>query len=60
MNPNISDLTHETTKTNSAPSGWKEHNGKTDLLEGIRAYHVWLIWGWHDIRQRYRRSVLGR
>ncbi|WP_198555865.1 ABC transporter permease [Rahnella sp. AA] len=59
MNPNISDLTREKAEANNAPSGWKEHNGKTDMLEGIRAYHVWLIWGWHDIRQRYRRSVLG-
>lgn len=59
MNPS-SDLTNEmSTNTHRAPTGWKEHNGKTDMLEGIKAYHVWLIWGWHDIRQRYRRSVLG-
>ncbi|NMG29137.1 ABC transporter permease [Aromatoleum evansii] len=25
----------------------------------MRAMHVWLALGWHDIRQRYRRSVLG-
>lgn len=59
MNLKTSDLTAEAAKENGEPLGWKEHNGKTDLLEGIRAYHVWMIWGWHDIRQRYRRSVLG-
>lgn len=40
-------------------SGWQKHDGKTDMLEGFRNYHVWMIWGWHDIKQRYRRSVLG-
>lgn len=61
MNPNSSDLKHGATANDAhrTPSGWKEHSGKTDILEGMRAYHVWLIWGWHDIRQRYRRSVLG-
>ncbi|MFP1908932.1 ABC transporter permease [Lonsdalea quercina] len=59
MKPQTSNLTSDTTTKHIAPSGWKEHNGKTDMLEGLKAYHVWLIWGWHDIRQRYRRSVLG-
>ncbi|WP_050516130.1 ABC transporter permease [Dickeya chrysanthemi] len=59
MNSRTSDLTCETTGRHDDSSGWKKHNNKTDLFEGIRAYHVWLIWGWHDIRQRYRRSVLG-
>lgn len=30
-----------------------------DLLIGMKAVHVWGALGWHDIRQRYRRSVLG-
>jgi ABC-type polysaccharide/polyol phosphate export permease len=30
-----------------------------DLLEGARAYHIWGRLAWQDIRQRYRRSVLG-
>ncbi|MBP2834502.1 MULTISPECIES: ABC transporter permease [Dickeya] len=59
MNSRTSDLTRETTGRHDDSSGWKEHSNKTDLFEGIRAYHVWLIWGWHDIRQRYRRSILG-
>lgn len=38
---------------------WHNHNGKTDILVGLSSTHVWLTLGWHDIKQRYRRSVLG-
>jgi ABC-type polysaccharide/polyol phosphate export permease len=31
----------------------------TEILAGFRAWPVWMILGWDDIRQRYRRSVLG-
>lgn len=30
-----------------------------DLYGGLQAYHVWGLLGWQDIRQRYRRSLLG-
>ncbi|WP_206951408.1 ABC transporter permease [Trinickia acidisoli] len=30
-----------------------------DLVKALRATETWLFLGWHDIRQRYRRSVLG-
>jgi ABC-type polysaccharide/polyol phosphate export permease len=30
-----------------------------DIVEGIRAIHVWPSLGWQDVKQRYRRSVLG-
>ena len=30
-----------------------------DLVQGARARHLWYLLGWQDIRQRYRRSVLG-
>jgi lipopolysaccharide transport system permease protein len=30
-----------------------------DLREGITSYHIWGTLGWQDIRQRYRRSVIG-
>ncbi|HEX7936732.1 MAG TPA: ABC transporter permease [Paraburkholderia sp.] len=35
------------------------HDGRDDLIAGLRAVRVWGTLGWHDIRQRYRRSVLG-
>lgn len=38
---------------------WHTHTGKNDILVGLTSVHVWLALGWHDIRQRYRRSVLG-
>ena len=30
-----------------------------DLYRGIRAWQLWTMLGWNDIRLRYRRSVLG-
>lgn len=30
-----------------------------DLVEGLRRWRLWGLMGWQDIRQRYRRSVLG-
>jgi lipopolysaccharide transport system permease protein len=38
---------------------WPRFDGSSDIVVGIFASHVWLALGWHDIRQRYRRSVLG-
>ncbi|KVG31613.1 ABC transporter permease [Burkholderia diffusa] len=35
------------------------HTGQNDLMVGMRATRVWGTLGWHDIRQRYRRSILG-
>ena len=31
----------------------------SEVLVGFRAWRVWVVLGWNDIRQRYRRSVLG-
>jgi ABC-type polysaccharide/polyol phosphate export permease len=30
-----------------------------EILEGFGAWRVWTVLGWDDIRQRYRRSILG-
>jgi ABC-2 type transport system permease protein/lipopolysaccharide transport system permease protein len=30
-----------------------------DLIEGLRMWELWSTLGWHDIRQRYRRSAIG-
>lgn len=32
---------------------------KTDLTRGLLSVRIWSTLAWHDIRQRYRRSVLG-
>jgi lipopolysaccharide transport system permease protein len=33
--------------------------GVRDLADGVRAHALWAFMGWQDIRQRYRRTVLG-
>jgi ABC-type polysaccharide/polyol phosphate export permease len=38
---------------------WYDHTGSTDIWVAMRNVHVWAALGWHDIRQRYRRSVIG-
>ncbi|MDQ3185880.1 MAG: ABC transporter permease [Pseudomonadota bacterium] len=30
-----------------------------DVTSGLKSYKVWALLGWQDIKQRYRRSVLG-
>ncbi|MEE8435857.1 MAG: ABC transporter permease, partial [bacterium] len=30
-----------------------------DLSDGLANWPLWLMLGWHDIRLRYRRSVIG-
>jgi lipopolysaccharide transport system permease protein len=35
------------------------HPALADILDGIRKYPVWSALAWQDIRQRYRRSLLG-
>lgn len=30
-----------------------------DIVDGVKQYPVWSVLAWQDIRQRYRRSVLG-
>ena len=32
---------------------------EAEIFNGFRAWRVWTILGWDDIRQRYRRSILG-
>jgi ABC-type polysaccharide/polyol phosphate export permease len=35
------------------------HTISQEVVAGFRAWPVWVIMGWDDIRQRYRRSVIG-
>lgn len=49
----------QTTLSSRSLARWRDHDGRSDILTGLLASHVWLALGWHDIRQRYRRSVLG-
>jgi ABC-type polysaccharide/polyol phosphate export permease len=38
---------------------WHSHVGRNDIWVALFSYHVWSALGWHDIKQRYRRSILG-
>ena len=41
---------------------WRDHRYRQaldDLRRGLLAFELWAYLGWHDIRQRYRRSLLG-
>ena len=35
------------------------HDEHNDILVGMKSVRIWGTLGWHDIRQRYRRSVIG-
>ncbi len=41
------------------PEDWRLHGPNQDIADGLGAVHIWGVLGLHDIRQRYRRSVLG-
>jgi len=47
----------------SEPVAWKTTSqwrlAVTDLIEGLRAHRVWMLLANMDIKQRYRRSVIG-
>jgi lipopolysaccharide transport system permease protein len=44
----------------SSPRGEsKAARAARDVVNGVTNYAVWVTFGWQDIRQRYRRSVLG-
>jgi ABC-type polysaccharide/polyol phosphate export permease len=45
--------------SSSGANDWYDHDGRTDIWVAMRNVHVWAALGWHDIRQRYRRSVIG-
>ena len=50
---------HDAPSSPSAPAPSQARRALFDLVEGARAHHLWYLLGWRDIRQRYRRSLLG-
>src|ERR1700692_133639 len=47
------------TQVKDAPSMTATAACPVDVVSGFQAWPIWFIMGWDDIRQRYRRSVLG-
>ena len=58
---------HQLTEVRAISSSYNSENRRAspfmvamrDLIDGFRHHHIWLLLGWQDIKQRYRRSVLG-
>lgn len=50
---------HASVDLNTARHGEQWRLALRDLVEGAKAYHVWVITGWQDIKQRYKRSAIG-
>ena len=64
----ISCRTRGSRETSTAPAAGILPSGKSrtsreaalrDVLEGLRRWELWVTMGWYDVRQHYRRSVLG-
>ncbi|CAB3776332.1 hypothetical protein LMG28688_00211 [Paraburkholderia caffeinitolerans] len=49
----------ELVSTNRTGDDVAAHTPVDDLLVGLKATRIWGTLGWHDIRQRYRRSIIG-
>jgi ABC-type polysaccharide/polyol phosphate export permease len=49
----------ETIRPVAAPRRWLVSAAVKDLIDGLGRWELWSTLGWHDIRQRYRRSVVG-
>lgn len=47
------------TFTDAASQSRTFGRARRDLLDGLARHELWLHLGWQDIKQRYRRSVLG-
>ena len=57
--PSIRPLKPPASTADDKPANWTAHDGRTDMWVALSNWHVWGTLGWHDIRQRYRRSVIG-
>jgi ABC-2 type transport system permease protein/lipopolysaccharide transport system permease protein len=49
---------HPVAQRHSKP-GANLSSALTDLAEGLSAVHIWLALGWQEVKQRYRRSMIG-
>jgi ABC-type polysaccharide/polyol phosphate export permease len=59
MNSKIANATYRPTAQRVLKPGANLRLAIDDIVEGIGSIHVWPALGWQDVKQRYRRSVLG-
>jgi len=43
----------------TSPRRFRLSGALADLIGGLKLWELWSTLGWHDIRQRYRRSIVG-
>jgi ABC-type polysaccharide/polyol phosphate export permease len=43
----------------SRPPDSRASKAARDIVEGLERWELWTTLGWHDVRQRYRRSLIG-
>ena len=43
----------------TVPQRTRSLDAIADMIEGVKLWELWCSLGWHDIRQRYRRSIVG-
>lgn len=48
-----------TAEFDNSKTGLGVQDAVADLIEGLRYWELWSTHGWNDIRQRYRRSIVG-
>jgi ABC-2 type transport system permease protein len=51
--------TSELARPGTAPQRSRLRLATADLADGLKLWELWSTLGWHDIRQRYRRSFVG-
>jgi ABC-2 type transport system permease protein/lipopolysaccharide transport system permease protein len=51
--------TIDTTRPIPVRKPWLVSAAVADLVDGLERWELWSTLGWHDIRQRYRRSMVG-
>jgi len=54
-------IRHQRIRLGASPddTGYFLRLAMIDIIEGVYLYRLWMLMAWQDIRQRYRRSVLG-
>jgi len=51
--------TSDLARSGTVSFGSRLQRALADLIEGLKLWELWSTLGWHDIRQRYRRSFVG-
>jgi lipopolysaccharide transport system permease protein len=51
---------YEPVPVSTRPGIWADlRDGCSEVRDAARLWRLWTFWGWLDVRQRYRRSLLG-